>query len=320
MVDLSVTIAGLTLATPVMLASGTAGYGPEYADLVDFTKVGAVVTKTVTLKPRVGNSPPRLAETRGGLLNSIGLENVGLDRFLEEKLPEAARLPSLIVASVAGDTPGEFAELCAAVGGRKEIAALELNISCPNIGLAREPRARRPLWADPDGVAAVVAAARGATSRPLFLKLSPNASDVLSVAEAAERAGADALVVANTLPGMRIDVARRAPMLGNRFGGLSGAALMPVNLALVWKLAGEIGIPIVGSGGIERAEDALEYMMAGASAFQVGTSLFRNPSVVDRIVDGLTRHALTDGIDCLAGYTGLAKEVDTPCQQTVAGS
>jgi dihydroorotate dehydrogenase (NAD+) catalytic subunit len=304
-VDVSVRIAGLELATPVMLASGTVGYGPEYEGLIDFSKVGAVVTKTVTLAPRAGNAPPRLTETRAGLLNSIGLENVGLDRFLSEKLPEVSRLPSLVVASVAGETPDEYAELCGAVGERDETAGLELNISCPNIR-----RARRPLWADPEAVAAVVAAARRATAKPLFLKLSPNTSDIMSVAEEAEQAGADAVVVANTLPGMRIDIERRAPALGNVFGGLSGPALLPVNLALVWKLAGGIGIPIIGSGGISSPEDALEYMMAGASAFQVGTSIFRAPSVVDRIMEGLVQRALTDGIDCLAGYTGLAKEVE----------
>ncbi len=313
MVDLSITLAGLKLATPLMLASGTVGYGPEYDGLVDFAQVGAIITKTVTRKPRAGNAPPRLAETRGGMLNSIGLENVGLDRFLSEKLAEAGRLPTLVIASVAGETPGEFAELCEAIGEREETAGLELNISCPNV-----ERARRPLWADPDGVGAVVAAARSATDKPLFLKLSPNAADVRSVAEAGEQAGADAMVVANTLPGMRIDVTTRAPMLGNRFGGISGPALLPVNLALVWKLSGSIGIPIVGSGGIERTDDALEYMMAGASAFQIGTALFRTPSVVDRIVDDLTQHAVTDGINCLSGYSGAAKEVETPCQRTRA--
>ncbi len=315
MVDLSVTIAGLRLATPLMLASGTVGYGPEYDGLIDFAKVGALVTKTVTPAPRAGNAPPRLAETRGGLLNSIGLENVGLDAFLSEKLAEAGRLPTLVIASVAGETPEEFAELCRAIGEREETAGLELNISCPNVKLAR---VRRPLWADPDGVAAVVTAARRATDKPLFLKLSPNAADVQSVAEAGERAGADALVVANTLPGMRIDVTNRTPLLGNRFGGLSGPALLPVNLALVWKLSDSIGIPIVGSGGIERAENALEYLMAGASAFQIGTALFRTPSVVEQIADDLAQRALTDGINCLSGYRGLAKEVETPCQRTEA--
>jgi len=314
-VDLSTAIAGLRLATPLMLASGTVGYGPEYENLIDFATVGAIVTKTVTRLPRAGNAPPRLAETRGGLLNSIGLENVGLDRFLSEKLAEAGRLPTLVIASVAGETPGDFAELCKAIGEREETAGLELNISCPNVKLAQ---ARLPLWADPEGVAAVVTAARRVTDKPLFLKLSPNAADVQSVAEAGERAGADALIVANTLPGMRIDVTSRTPLLGNRFGGLSGPALLPVNLALVWKLSGSTGIPIVGSGGIERAENALEYMMAGASAFQIGTALFRTPSVVDRILDDLAQHALTDGINCLSEYRGLAKEVETPCQRTRA--
>jgi len=312
-VDPSVEIAGLRLTSPLLLASGTVGYGPEYDGLVDFGKVGAIVTKTVTPEPRAGNAPPRLAETRGGMLNSIGLENVGLERFLSDKLSEAAKLPTRVIASVAGKSATEFANLCGAIGERDETAGLELNISCPNV-----ERARLPLWADPAGVAEVVSAARRATAKPLFLKLSPNAADVLSVAEAGEKAGADALVVGNTLPGMRIDVETRAPMLGNRFGGLSGPALKPVNLALVWRLSAGVGIPIVGSGGIERTEDALEYLLAGATAFQVGTAIFRTPSVVGRIIDGLAQRAATDGINSLTGYTGLAKEVETPCQRTRA--
>ncbi len=318
MVEPSVELAGMTLGTPLVLASGTVGYGPEYEGLIDFTRVGALVTKTVTLRPRAGNPPPRLAETRGGMLNSIGLENVGLERFLREKLPEAAALPTRIIASIAGETPDEFARLAGAVGDSGKVAALELNISCPNVRGARGTRTGLPLWADPEGVAGVVAAARGATDRPLLLKMSPNVADALSIAQAGEAAGADALVVANTLPGMRIDVDAALPALGNRFGGLSGPALRPVNVALVWKLSDAVGLPIVGSGGIERTEDALEYMMAGACAFQVGTALFRDPSVVAHIMDGLTRRARADGIKRLAGYTGLARKGEPAWQSTRA--
>ncbi|MCK4409106.1 MAG: dihydroorotate dehydrogenase, partial [Candidatus Eisenbacteria sp.] len=264
MPDLTTRIGGLTMRSPVMLASGTVGYGPEYEGVIDFGVTGAIVTKTITVEPREGNAPPRLIETPGGLLNAIGLENVGLTAFLAEKLPEAARLSVPVVASVAGTEPAQFGQLAAAVGERDEVAAVELNISCPNV-----ERPRNPVWSDPAAVAAIVSAARAATDKTLSLKLSPSTSDILSVAEAAERAGADALTVANTLPGMRIDIKRRRPALGNTTGGLSGGALMPVNLALVWKVAGHVSIPVIGSGGIGDTGDALEFLAAGAAAVQV---------------------------------------------------
>ncbi len=312
MPDLAVTLGRLNMRNPLLLASGTVGYGPEYLGLVDFEAVGAVVTKTVTLEPRPGNRPPRLAETPSGLLNAIGLENVGLRAFLEEKLPEAAELPAPIVASVAGATPAEFAELAREIASRQEVSALEMNISCPNV-----ERPRRPLWADPEGVADVVAAARRETDKTLTVKLSPNAADVLSVAEAAERAGADGLVVANTMPGMRIDLARRAPALGNETGGLSGRALLPINLALVWHVAAAVSIPVVASGGISSAEGALEYMMAGATAFQVGTALFADPGAPVSIMTGLIEHMRQDGIETITEYVGLAREETRKCRETI---
>jgi dihydroorotate dehydrogenase (NAD+) catalytic subunit len=306
--DLHVVVGGLAMRSPVILASGTVGYGVEYAGLVDFEAVGAVVTKTITLAPRAGNKPPRLCETPSGLLNAIGLENVGLDAFLSEKLPESASLPTPLVASVAGQTPDEFAELAAAVGAREEICAVELNISCPNIA-----RPRRPLWADPEGTAAVVAAARAETGKPLFVKLSPNAADAESVAQAAVSAGADALVVANTMPGMRIDIARRGPALGAVSGGLSGAALLPVNLALVWKIAGCVSAPVIGSGGVSSADEALEYLMAGATAVEIGTALFKNPRVASLVVEGLMAHMGRDRIERVTDYVGLAREGTRRC-------
>jgi dihydroorotate dehydrogenase (NAD+) catalytic subunit len=306
--DLAVVVGGLAMRSPVILASGTVGYGTEYVGLVDFDVVGAVVTKTITPKPRAGNRPPRLCETPSGLLNAIGLENVGLEAFLAEKLPEAASLPVPIVASVAGETPDEFAELAGATGGREEVRAVEINVSCPNVA-----RPRHPLWADPEGTAAVVAAARARTKKPLFVKLSPSAADVESVAEAAVAAGADALVVANTMPGMRIDIARRAPALGAGTGGLSGAALLPVNLALVWKIAACVSVPVIGSGGVSSAEDALEYLMAGASAVEVGTALFMNPRAPSIIARGLVAHMKRDGIERVTEYVGLAREGTQRC-------
>ncbi len=310
MADLGITIGSIRMRSPIMLASGTVGYGTEYEGLIDFGTVGTVVLKTVTLEPRAGNPPPRLCETRGGLLNAIGLENVGLEAFLETKLPEAAELPAPIIASVAGTSTSEYAELARETGAREEIAAVEVNISCPNV-----ERKRKPLWADPAGVGEVVAAMRSETGKPLLVKLSPNAADVVSVAEAAEGAGADALVVANTLPGMRIDLGKRAPVLGNVTGGLSGPALMPVNLALVWQVSAKVGIPIVGSGGVASTDDALEYMMAGASAIQVGTALFMDPSLPGRMTRELKERMEADGFDSVTSYVGLARKGRMGCRE-----
>jgi dihydroorotate dehydrogenase (NAD+) catalytic subunit len=302
MADLRVRLAGIEMKTPVLLASGTAGYGTEVAGVTDLAFVGAIVTKTVTEEPREGNRPPRLAETPGGLLNAIGLENVGIDRFLDEKLAAAAALGPPVVVSVAGQDAAGFGRLAALVGTRTETAAVEVNISCPNV-----ERARRPAWDDPDAAAAITAAVRRATDKPVLVKLSPNTADALGVAEAAVRAGADGLVVANTLPGMRIDVAAGRPVLGNATGGLSGRALLPVNLALVWRIAGALSVPIVGSGGVATAEDAMEYLMAGASAVQVGTALFADPNAPRSIAKGLSERMARDGAAGVSEYVGRAR-------------
>jgi len=309
--DLTTRIGDLTMRSPVMLASGTVGYGPEYEGVIDFEATGAIVTKTITLEPRAGNAPPRLVETTGGLLNAIGLENVGLEQFLAEKLPEAARLSVPIVASVAGTEPAQFAQLAAALGERDEVAAIELNISCPNV-----ERPRNPVWSDPTAVGEIVSAARGATGKTLILKLSPNTSDILSVAEAAERDGVDALTVANTLPGMRIDIEHRRPALGNVTGGLSGGALMPVNLALVWKVAGHVSIPVVGSGGIGETGDALEFLAAGAVAVQVGTALFARPAAPAEIAEGLRSYMEKNSFASIGELVGMAREEQRACAET----
>jgi dihydroorotate dehydrogenase (NAD+) catalytic subunit len=237
---------------------------------------------------------------------------VGLRAFLEMKLPEAAKLPAPLVASGAATTPGGFEELVREMAAREEIAAVELNVSCPNV-----ERGRCPLWADAVGVGEVVAASRAQTDKTLLLKLSPNAADVVSIAEAAEGAGADALVVANTLPGMRIDLERRRPALGNVTGGLSGAALMPVNLALVWSVSQAVDLPVVGSGGVRSADDALEYMMAGATAVQVGTAIFADPRTPSRVAAGLLARMKTDGVESPASYVGAAHGKADRCHQKV---
>ena len=311
MPDLTTAIGGLRMRNPVMLASGTVGYGPEYGGLIDFSNVGALAMKTVTLEPRAGNRPPRLAETSCGLLNAIGLENVGLERFIDEKLPEAAALPTELVASIAGTSAREYGKLAGSLGERREIAALELNISCPNV-----ERARNPVWNDPDAVREIVSAARDATASTILVKLSPNTADILGVAEAAAAAGADALTVANTMPGMRIDVATMRPALGNVTGGLSGRGLMPVNLALVWKVAAAVKIPVVGSGGVASARDALEFIAAGAVAVQVGTAIFSSPDAPALVAQGLSEYLETHGLKAMDDIIGTGREERQVCKQT----
>jgi len=302
MPDLRVEIAGLELRNPLILASGTVGYGPEYESLIEFETVGAFVTKTVTVEPRAGNAPPRLVEAGGGLLNAIGLENVGLAAFLEEKLPEAARLGAPLIASVAATSDDQLETLAGEVGRRPEVSALELNISCPNVD-----RTENPLWNDPEGTASFVGRARAATSKPLFLKLAPQTASIEAVALAAEDAGADALVVANTMTGMRIDRRTRRPVLGNATGGLSGPPLKPINLALVWRVGSRVGIPIIGSGGVSNADDAVEYLMAGSTAVELGTILYRSPGAATEIVGGLIDIMEEDGTERISTYIGAAR-------------
>jgi dihydroorotate dehydrogenase (NAD+) catalytic subunit len=291
------------MRNPVMLASGTVGYGPEYEGLIDYGAVGAVVTKTITRDPWPGNAPPRLRETSGGMLNAIGLENVGLERFLKEKLPEAARLGVPLVASIAGTGGRESADLAAAVGESSSVAALELNVSCPNV-----ERVHRPLWADPVAVEELTRSVRRASGSTLIVKLSPAVSDVAAIAAAAEQGGADAVTVANTMPGMRIDLTRMRPALGNTTGGLSGSALLPINLAMVWKVSGSVSIPVIGCGGVATSEDALEYMAAGATAVQVGTAIFRDPAAPARIAEDLLKELSSRGLSGVGECVGLARE------------
>lgn len=312
MPDLATGIGELRLRNPVILASGTVGYGPEYEGLIDFSEVGGLVTKTVTREPRQGNPPPRLSETDAGLLNSIGLENVGLAAFLNEKLKYSAALPTALIVSIAGGDPDEWKALADSLGSREEVSAIEVNISCPNI-----ERAVRPVWADPEATSDIVAAVRGATGTTVIVKLSPNVADITSIAKAAEAAGADALTVANTLTGMRIDVEKRAPTLGSVTGGLSGPAIRPVNLANVWKIRGAVSIPIIGSGGVTSARDALEYLMAGASAVEVGTAVFGNPGCAAKIAQDLSARMRQDGLETVSEYVGMARKETRKCRESI---
>src|SRR4051812_23274609 len=276
---------GLELANPVMVASGTFGYGTEYQPLVDIQRIGAICSKGITVRPRDGNPPPRIAETPAGMLNAIGLQNVGLRGVLREKAPIWSRWQVPVIANISGESIGEFEELAANLDGVPGIAALEVNISCPNI------RDGGRLFADTaDSAAAVTRACRAVTTLPLMVKLSPNVGNIVDIALAVEEAGADCLSVANTLLGMAIDVERRRPLLAHKTGGLSGPAVRPVIVRMVYQIAGAVSIPIVGVGGVTSTHDALEYLLAGATAVQVGTANFVNPLTAIEVADGLREY------------------------------
>ncbi|MBI4727624.1 dihydroorotate dehydrogenase [candidate division TA06 bacterium] len=298
-VDLSVEIAGIKMKNPVLAASGAFGYGTEYLPLVSPALFGAVITKTVTLLPRAGNVPPRIYETPMGMLNSIGLANVGVHRFLEEKLPELLSHHPLVIVNIAGNTMEEYAELAGMLNGQPGISAIELNISCPNVkqgGMA--------FGADPIQAVKLTTLVKKATSKPLIVKLSPNVSDIAAIARAVEQAGADALSLINTLYGMAIDIERQKPVLGNVTGGLSGPAIKPVALYNVFKTSRAVNIPVIGLGGIMTAGDAVEFMLAGAAAVQIGTAGFINPNTVKEIVNGLKDYCLKKKYPEVSQITG----------------
>jgi dihydroorotate dehydrogenase (NAD+) catalytic subunit len=293
---------GLELANPVLVASGTFGYGTEYQPLVDIQRLGAICSKGITVGPREGNPPPRIAETPAGMLNAIGLQNVGLRGVVEEKAPIWARWSVPVIANISGESIGEFEELAGTLDGVPGIAGLEVNISCPNI------RAGGRLFADDAASAATVTrACRALTSLPLMVKLSPNVGNVVEIALAVEEAGADSISVANTLLGMLIDVDRRRPYLANQTGGLSGPAVRPVIVRMVYQVAAAVSVPVVGVGGITSTEDALQYILAGATAVQVGTANFVNPRTGLEIVDGLTAYLKQNGLSDLSALVGAAR-------------
>ena len=279
---MGVTLAGLKLRNPVMTASGTFGYGEEFSGHIDLERLGAFVTKGLSLKPRPGNPTPRIVETPGGMLNAIGLQNVGIDAFIEKKLPFIRTVNTPCIVNFFGDTVEEYAEMARRLDALPEIAALEMNVSCPNVkhgGIV--------FGSDPASAFDVVAACRGATQKPLIVKLSPNVTDIVALARACADAGADALSLINTLIGMAIDVNRRCPVLANVTGGLSGPAIKPVALRMVWAVSRAVKLPIIGIGGIMTANDAIEFLLAGATAVQVGTASFVAPDAAQRIIEGM---------------------------------
>ena len=282
MPELQVNIAGVTLKNPVLTASGTFGYGVEFASLLDLNRLGGIIVKGLSLKPSAGNPPPRIVETPCGMLNAIGLENVGIEAFLEEKLLFLTELATPIFANIYGETMEAYAELADRLDDVETVAGIEVNISCPNVdagGMA--------FGVDPVSAGLVVEGVRKRTSRPVMVKLSPNVTDIITMARAVVDAGADAVSLINTITGMVIDVETRRPKLANVTGGLSGPAIRPVALRMVWQVARVIDVPVIGIGGIMTAEDALSFLIAGATAVQVGTANFVDPTATMTIIDGI---------------------------------
>lgn len=284
-VDLGVSIGSLRLKNPVMTASGTFGYAKEFEPYLNLHRLGAVVVKGISLEPRPGNPPPRIIETPCGMLNAIGLENVGVERFITEKMKSLEAVVVPVVVNILGDTLNEYREIAKRLADVEGIAAIEVNISCPNVkkgGVA--------FGTVPEMAAAVTSAVKEQSTVPVLVKLSPNVTDITAIARAVEDGGADAVSLINTLIGMAIDHQSRKPVLANVIGGLSGPAIKPVALRMVYQVAQSVSIPVIGIGGIESAEDVLEFMLAGATAVQIGTANFINPRAAEEAVDGLAEY------------------------------
>ena len=297
---------GLGLANPVVAASGTFGYGTEYDHLFDIKKLGAIVCKGTTLEPWEGNPQPRIAETPCGVLNSIGLQNIGVAALIKEQAPTWVGLGVPIIVNIAGETVSDYAEMARRLDGVVGISALEVNISCPNVMAGGAEFGSEP------GVAArVTRAVKDATSLPVLVKLTPNITNIVKVAIAVAEAGADALTLINTLKGMVIDIARRRPLLGSISGGLSGPAIKPVALFMVYEVADVVDVPIIGCGGITTAGDALEFIMAGASAVQVGTAGFNNPRAPLEVREGLERFMEKEGVEDITELIGAARHTSS---------
>ncbi|MDO8717052.1 MAG: dihydroorotate dehydrogenase [Dehalococcoidales bacterium] len=307
--DLSVQLApkrqkGLLLANPVMTASGTFGYGTETADdhLFDIQQLGAIVCKGTTLEPREGNPQPRMVETASGLLNSIGLQNIGVEALIREKAPVWAKWQVPVIVNIAGKTIVDYVKLAERLDGIKGVSGLEVNISCPNVKAGGAE-----FGANPESAAAVTRAVRKATSLPVIVKLTPNTGNIAKIAAAVAEAGADAVSLINTLQGMAIDTRRRRPVLGNITGGLSGPAVKPVALYMVYQVAGAVDIPVIGCGGIATAQDAIEFIMAGATAVQVGTAGFTNTRAPLDILEGIKEFMQAEGIKDIKEIIGAAR-------------
>jgi dihydroorotate dehydrogenase (NAD+) catalytic subunit len=305
--DLSVNLApnnkkGLILTNPVMTASGTFGYGTEYEDLVAIQKLGAIVCKGTFMEAREGNPQPRLAETASGILNAIGLQGIGVKALIKEKAPVWAGWRVPVIVNIAGETVEEYSSIARMLDGVPGVSGLEVNISCPNVKAGGAEFGTRP-----ESAAEVMAAVRQATSLPVLVKLTPNVTDIVSIAVAVAEAGADAITLINTMKGMAIDIKKRKPILGNITGGLSGPAIKPVALYMVYRVAGAVKVPIVGCGGIGNAYDALEFLMAGASAVEVGTASLTNPGAVIDVLEGMEKFMADQKINTVSEIIGAAR-------------
>lgn len=303
MADLSVNIAGMQMKNPVMTASGTFGYGLEYADFINLEDIGGIIVKGTTLKPREGNPYPRMVETASGMLNCVGLQNKGVDYFCENIYPQIKDIQTNMIVNVSGSCPEDYAECAARINELERIPAIELNISCPNVkqgGMA--------FGVTPEGAYSVVKAVREAYKKTLIVKLSPNVTSVVDIARSVVDAGADALSLINTLMGMAIDIEKRRPILSIATGGLSGPAVKPVALRMVWQVAKAVQVPVIGLGGIMNADDAIEFLLAGASAIQIGTANFIDPTVTVKVTQGINDYLERHGCKSVSEIIGALED------------
>ena len=299
MVQLNTKIGSLELKNPVMTASGTFGYGTEYADFMDISRLGAIIVKGTTLAPRQGNPYPRMAETPSGMLNAVGLQNKGVDYFVDHIYPEVQKIDTAIIVNVSGSCIDDYVQCASIINTLDDIPAIELNISCPNVkqgGMA--------FGVNPESAAQVVSAVRKAYDKTLIVKLSPNVTDITEIARAVEGAGADSVSLINTMLGMAIDAEKRRPILSTITGGMSGPAVKPVALRMVWQTAKAVKIPVIGLGGICSATDAIEFLLAGASAIQIGTANFIDPSISEKVVDGIADYLERHGFNSVQEIIG----------------
>jgi len=301
-IDTTVSLAGLSLKTPVMTASGTCGYGLELLPFVDLRRLGAVVVKGISVRPRPGNPPPRIVETCGGMLNAIGLENIGMEAFVMETLPRLREYETAVIVNLLGESQEEYGVIVERLDREEGVHGFEVNVSCPNVrkgGIA--------FGSDPDILERLVRSLRGKTQKPLIIKLSPNVTDIVDMAKRAEAGGADGLTLINTIRGMSVDAESRRPHLATVVGGLSGPAIKPVALRMVWEVTRGVKIPVIGVGGILTAEDAVEFLITGASAVQVGTAHFRNPAASIEIVQGIEAYLKRHGMSSVRELIGSLK-------------
>lgn len=300
-VDLTTVLAGITLRNPVLTCSGTYGFGEEYAAYCPLEALGGITLKGITPLPRLGNPVPRLAETPAGLLNAVGLENPGLEEFLLSYLPKVRKMSTAVIANISGFSLEDYEQMARALQVDSGLAALEVNISCPNV-----KHGGMHFGTDPQSAEEVIAAVKAATDLPIIAKLSPNVTDIVGMARAAQRGGADALSLINTLLGMRIDIDQQRPLLANTFGGLSGPAIRPVAVRMVWQVAEAVDLPIIGMGGITTWQDAVEFFLAGATAISIGTGNFVNPQAPLKILQGIKDYCEKHGRTSVRDLVGLA--------------